>query len=48
VFFAVFTPVALFMRMIARDAMNRALEPKADSYRVPKGPRAASHMKHQF
>jgi hypothetical protein len=48
VFFAVFTPVGLFMRMIARDALKRDFEPEADSYRVPKTARAPSHMKHQF
>ena len=41
IFFAVFTPVALVMRAIGRDAMARAYEPAAPTYwkrREPAGP----------
>ena len=41
IFFGVFTPVALVMRMIGRDAMARAFEPAAPTYwkrRDPPGP----------
>jgi hypothetical protein len=41
IFFAVFTPVALFMRAIGRDAMARSYEPAAPTYwkrRDPAGP----------
>jgi hypothetical protein len=41
IFFAVFTPVALIMRAIGRDAMARAYEPAAPTYwkrREPAGP----------
>lgn len=41
IFFAVFAPVGIFMRLIGRDAMNRAWDPAAKSYwtdRTPPGP----------
>jgi hypothetical protein len=41
IFFGVFTPVALVMRAIGRDAMARAYEPAAPTYwkrREPAGP----------
>jgi len=41
IFFAVFTPVALVMRALGRDAMARAYEPAAPTYwkrRTPPGP----------
>ena len=41
IFFAVFTPVALLMRALGRDAMARAYEPAAPTYwkrREPPGP----------
>jgi hypothetical protein len=41
IFFAVFTPVAIVMRMFGRDAMSRAWDSNAKSYwaeRTPPGP----------
>ena len=41
IFFAVFTPVAIFMRLTGRDALDRAYHPAAPSYwkrREPPGP----------
>jgi Saxitoxin biosynthesis operon protein SxtJ len=41
IFFGVFTPVALVMRALGRDAMARAWDPAAESYwlkRDPPGP----------
>jgi hypothetical protein len=41
IFFGVFTPVALFMKAIGRDAMARTFEPAAPTYwkrRDPAGP----------
>ena len=41
IFFAVFTPVALLMRALGRDAMARAYDPAAPTYwkrREPPGP----------
>lgn len=41
IYFALFTPVALFMRVIGRDALHRRFDPIARSYwvhREPPGP----------
>jgi hypothetical protein len=41
IFFAVFTPVGIVMRLFGRDAMNRAWDPSARTYwtgRTPPGP----------
>lgn len=48
IFYVVFTPAALFMRVIGRDAMTRKYESSAKSYRVNKAPRQASHLSHPF
>jgi Saxitoxin biosynthesis operon protein SxtJ len=37
-FFAIITPVAMFMRLIGRDEMRRRWEPAATSYWVPRKP----------
>ena len=34
IFFLVFTPVALFMKIIGRDAMHRKIDKNATSYRI--------------
>jgi len=47
-FYAVFTPAAIIMRLIGVDPMNRSLQSSADTYRLVRHPRSASHMKHQF
>jgi saxitoxin biosynthesis operon SxtJ-like protein len=47
-FCLVLTPVGLVMRLVGRDPMRRAYDPKAASYRQPRDPRAADHMRHQF
>jgi hypothetical protein len=47
-FYAVFTPTAIFMRLIGRDTMTRRLDPGATTYRVVKSPRPASHLRHPF
>jgi hypothetical protein len=49
-FFLLFTPVALVMRLVKRDLMTRKFEPARESYwvkRTPPGPRPAS-MGDQF
>jgi hypothetical protein len=38
IFFAVFTPVALVMRLFGRDAMCRRWQPDAPSYWVKRDP----------
>jgi len=47
-FYGLFTPLGLLMRLRGKDAMRRTLTPEADSYRVVRQPRPASHMLHQF
>jgi saxitoxin biosynthesis operon SxtJ-like protein len=47
-FFLVFTPIAFVMRLMGRDSMAREAAPNVESYRRPKAPRPASHLKHQF
>ncbi len=38
IFFVVFTPVAVFMRLIGRDALARRYEPASPSYWKPRDP----------
>jgi hypothetical protein len=47
-FYGVFTPAALVMRLIGRDAMTRRLDASARTYRVAKPARQASHLSHPF
>ena len=47
-FYVVFTPAALFMRAIGRDAMSRRLDRSAKTYRVTRAPRQPTHLSHPF
>ena len=47
-FYGLFTPLGLIMRLRGKDPMRRTLHPEADTYRVVRQPRPASHMRHQF
>jgi uncharacterized protein involved in cysteine biosynthesis len=47
-FYFVFAPVAILMRMFRKDLMRRKLEPSAETYRIRRLPRAVSHMNRQF
>ena len=47
-FFLLFTPISFVMRLMGRDSMARKSNPNVDTYRQPKAPRPASHLKHQF
>jgi Saxitoxin biosynthesis operon protein SxtJ len=47
-FYLLFTPLGLFMRLRGNDPMRRMLVPEAESYRVVRQPRPSSHMRHQF
>jgi hypothetical protein len=47
-FYLLFTPMGVFMRLRGKDPMRRTLVPEAESYRVVRQPRPASHMWHQF
>lgn len=48
VFFAVVTPVGYVRRLLGKDPMGRNLEPHITSYRIPRRPRPASHLKRQY
>jgi uncharacterized membrane protein len=48
IFYAVFTPAGVLMRLFKKDPMRRKPEPGAESYRVVRQPRPGSHMKQQF
>lgn len=48
IFYGLFTPVGLAMRLWSKDPMRRTFEPAADTYRLLRAPRPSSHMTHQF
>ena len=48
IFFGLFAPIGLIMRLFGWDPMRRRLEPTAESYRLVREPRPRDHMKHQF
>ena len=47
-FYGVVTPMGLVMKLTSRDPMRREYEPDAQTYRVIRQPRPASHMKNMF
>lgn len=47
-FYGLFTPMGLCMRLRGKDPMRRTLAPDADTYRVIRQPRPSTHMRHQF
>jgi len=47
-FYVVVTPIGLMLRIFGHDPMRRHYEPQAATYRVPKSPRPASHLKKPF
>lgn len=48
VFFLVFTPVALILRLVGKDAMHRKLDPRADSYRVDRRGQTMGDLERPF
>lgn len=48
VFYGLFLPTGLIMRLLGKDSMRLKLEEDTDSYRVVRQARPNSHMKHQF
>jgi len=48
VFFVVITPIAVVLRLAGRDAMQRAFDRAATTYRVRRTPRPGSHLLRQF
>ena len=47
-FYGIVTPMGLVMKLTGRDPMRREFEPEAQTYRVIRQPRPASHMKNMF
>jgi hypothetical protein len=47
-YYIVVTPIGLALRLLGHDPMRRRFEPQAATYRVPKEPRPASHLKKPF
>ena len=47
-FYGIITPMGVVMKMTGRDPMRRGFEPDAQTYRVIRQPRPASHMKNMF
>jgi len=47
-FLVLITPVGLIRRLFHRDPLGLEFRPDMDTYRVPRQPRAAEHMRHQF
>jgi saxitoxin biosynthesis operon SxtJ-like protein len=47
-FYGIVTPMGIVMKLAGRDPMRRAFEPDAQTYRVIRQPRPASHMKNMF
>lgn len=47
-FYGIVTPMGLVMKLAGRDPMCRGFDPDAQTYRVVRQPRPASHMKNMF
>ena len=47
-FYSMFSFVGLLLRIIGKDPLHRKFEREADTYRVMRQLRPASHMEHQF
>jgi hypothetical protein len=48
IFYLVFTPAAILLRLLRRDPLRRKLEPTASTYRISRQPRSESHLRRQF
>lgn len=48
IFYGMFTPARVILRLAGKDLIQLRFDPTADSYRVPRSPRQATHLKHQF
>ena len=48
VFFLVFTPVALVLKLLGKDAMRRKLDPQAESYRIDNKDATMGDMERPF
>jgi polyferredoxin len=47
-FYGIVTPMGVVMRLAGRDPMRRTFDPDAQTYRVIRQARPASHMKNMF
>lgn len=47
-FFLVFTPVGIVMRLFGKDPMRLRLNANSETHRIPRMSRSASHMKQPF
>jgi hypothetical protein len=48
-FYLLITPLGILKRrLLGKDALERDIDPRADTYRVPSSPRPSSHLKNQF
>lgn len=47
-FYGLFVPMGLVMRLSGKDPMRRRFEPDADTYRLVRWTRPSSHMARQF
>jgi len=47
-YYVVVTPLRILLTMTGHDPMNRKFDQNAETYRVIRRPRPASHMTHQF
>ena len=48
IFYFVVTPIGIVRRLLGKDPMGRRLRPDLESYRVPRNPRPASHLRRQY
>jgi hypothetical protein len=48
VFYFVVTPIGIVRRLLGKDPMGRRLRPDLESYRMPRNPRPASHLRRQY
>lgn len=48
IFFVIFTPISLFLKIFRIDPMRRALNSESDSYRVTSDSRSPEHMEKPY
>jgi Saxitoxin biosynthesis operon protein SxtJ len=48
VYYILIVPIGVIQRMTGKDAMRRKFEPTAETYKIPRARRPASHMQRQY
>ncbi|MDH5586723.1 MAG: SxtJ family membrane protein [Nitrospirota bacterium] len=48
VFYGLLTPISLLIRVLGKRPLQLSFDPQAETYRVPKEPRAANHVLKAF